>query len=98
MQTISADRKGSAPHLADAPLRDHTRQGHLLMDLNLKDQKVIVTAGAQGIGLAITAAFVEAGAHVHICDVSEDFLASARARFGHAPVSYSRTEIGRAHV
>ncbi|MET3433515.1 NAD(P)-dependent dehydrogenase (short-subunit alcohol dehydrogenase family) [Herbaspirillum seropedicae] len=62
------------------------------MDLNLKDQKVIVTAGAQGIGLAITAAFVEAGAHVHICDVSEDFLASARARFGHAPVSYSRTD------
>ncbi|WP_443115744.1 SDR family oxidoreductase [Herbaspirillum seropedicae] len=63
------------------------------MDLNLKDQKVIVTAGAQGIGLAITAAFVEAGAHVHICDVSEDFLASARARFGHAPVSYSRTDV-----
>ncbi len=66
------------------------------MDLNLKDQKVIVTAGAQGIGLAITAAFVEAGAHVHICDISEDFLASARERFGTAPVSYSRTDVSRA--
>lgn len=66
------------------------------MDLNLKDQKVIVTAGAQGIGLAITAAFVEAGAHVHICDISEDFLASARERFGTAPVSYSRTDVSHA--
>lgn len=63
------------------------------MDLNLKDQKVIVTAGAQGIGLAITAAFVEAGAHVHICDVSEDFLASARSQFAGAPVSYSLTDV-----
>lgn len=63
------------------------------MDLNLKDQKVIVTAGAQGIGLAITTAFVEAGAHVHICDVSEDFLASARRQFAGAPVSYSLTDV-----
>ncbi|HZG19490.1 MAG TPA: SDR family oxidoreductase [Herbaspirillum sp.] len=63
------------------------------MDLNLKDQKVIVTAGAQGIGLAITTAFVEAGAHVHICDVSEDFLASARGQFAGAPVSYSLTDV-----
>jgi len=63
------------------------------MDLNLKDKKVIVTAGAQGIGLAITAAFVEAGAQVHICDVSEDFLASAREQFRHAPVTLSRTDI-----
>ncbi len=63
------------------------------MNLNLKDQKVIVTAGAQGIGLAITAAFVEAGAQVHICDISEDFLASARAQFDQAPVSYSHTDV-----
>ena len=63
------------------------------MDLNLKNQKVIVTAGAQGIGLAITAAFVEAGAQVHICDVSDEFLDGARKQFANAPVSYSRTDV-----
>ncbi|TWC67473.1 SDR family oxidoreductase [Herbaspirillum sp. SJZ099] len=63
------------------------------MDLNLKDKKVIVTAGAQGIGLAITAAFVEAGAQVHICDVSDAFLDDARQQFKNAPVSYSRTDV-----
>lgn len=66
------------------------------MDLNLKDKKVIVTAGAQGIGLAITAAFIEAGAQVHICDVSDDFLATARQQFAKAPVSYSRTDVTNA--
>jgi len=63
------------------------------MDLNLKSKKVVVTAGAQGIGLAITAAFVEAGAQVHICDVSEEFLANARQQFNGAPVSFSRTDV-----
>lgn len=37
--------------------------------------RVLVTAGASGIGGAITAALVEAGAKVHVCDVSEKALA-----------------------
>ena len=63
------------------------------MNTSMKDQRVVVTAGAQGIGLAITASFVEAGAHVHICDVSDDFLNSARKQFADAPVSYSKTDV-----
>jgi len=38
------------------------------MDLNLKDHRVIVTAGAAGIGLEIAKAFRDEGAHVWVCD------------------------------
>ena len=51
------------------------------MDTGMKGKRVLVTAGAQGIGLAITEAFVAAGAEVHICDISEAFLADAGSRF-----------------
>lgn len=63
------------------------------MNTSMQDQRIVVTAGAQGIGLAITSTFVAAGARVHICDVNDDFLASARQQFADAPVSYSRTDV-----
>ena len=37
----------------------------------MKDLRVLVTAGAAGIGQAITTALVATGAKVHICDVTE---------------------------
>lgn len=40
--------------------------------------RVLVTAGAAGIGRAIVEALVAAGARVHICDVSEAALAEAK--------------------
>ena len=61
------------------------------MDIGLKGKRVVVTAGAQGIGLAITEAFVAAGAQVHICDVNDDFLAAAKNHF--PQVSQSRTDV-----
>jgi len=61
------------------------------MDIGLNGKRVVVTAGAQGIGLAITEAFVTAGAEVHICDVNDDFLASAKVSF--PSVSQSRTDV-----
>jgi NAD(P)-dependent dehydrogenase (short-subunit alcohol dehydrogenase family) len=61
------------------------------MDTGLNGKRVLVTAGAQGIGLAITEAFVAAGAQVHICDVNDDFLASAREKF--PQVSQSRADV-----
>ena len=61
------------------------------MDIGLNGKRVVVTAGAQGIGLAITEAFVAAGAEVHICDVNDDFLAAAKSRF--PGVSQSRTDV-----
>jgi len=50
------------------------------MELNATGQRVIVTAGASGIGRAIAEVFLSAGARVHICDVDEAFLADARAK------------------
>jgi NAD(P)-dependent dehydrogenase (short-subunit alcohol dehydrogenase family) len=39
------------------------------MDLDIKGLRVLVTAGANGIGLEIARAFVAEGARVHVCDV-----------------------------
>ena len=61
------------------------------MNTGMQGKRVVVTAGAQGIGLAITGAFVAAGAEVHICDVNDDFLARAKASF--PGVSQSRTDV-----
>ena len=61
------------------------------MDIGMSGKRIVVTAGAQGIGLAITEAFVAAGAQVHICDVNEAFLAAAREK--HPAVSQSRTDV-----
>lgn len=38
--------------------------------------RVLITAGANGIGLAIAQAFQEAGARVHVCDIDEQALAA----------------------
>ena len=40
--------------------------------------RVLVTAGASGIGRAIADLFLDQGAQVHICDVSDTFLADFR--------------------
>ena len=40
--------------------------------------RVLVTAGASGIGRAISDLLIARGARVHICDVSDDFLAEFR--------------------
>lgn len=61
------------------------------MNLDLNGKRVLVTAGAQGIGQAITEAFVAAGAQVHICDVNDDFLASAKQKL--PQVTQSRTDV-----
>ncbi len=46
------------------------------MDLGIEGLRVLVTAGAGGIGLEIARAFVREGARVHVCDVDEAALAA----------------------
>lgn len=45
------------------------------MDLGIDGLRVIVTAGANGIGLEIARAFVREGARVQVCDVDDAALA-----------------------
>src|SRR3954468_1499778 len=46
------------------------------MELEIRGLRVMVSAGAAGIGLAIARAFVREGARVHVCDVDAKALAA----------------------
>ena len=46
------------------------------MDLDIKGLRVLVTAGAGGIGLAIARRFAGEGARVHVCDVDDAAIAA----------------------
>jgi NAD(P)-dependent dehydrogenase (short-subunit alcohol dehydrogenase family) len=48
----------------------------MTMELGLHGARVLVTAGAGGIGRVIADAFLEEGAEVLVCDVDEDALAA----------------------
>ena len=43
--------------------------------------RVLVTAGASGIGAAIASAFIETGAEIHVCDIDDSALDSFRKSF-----------------
>ena len=40
------------------------------MEIAAKGKRVLITAGAGGIGRAMTDVFHKAGARIHICDVA----------------------------
>ena len=48
------------------------------MDMQLDGARVLITAGAAGIGLEIARAFVAEGARVHVCDVDAEALRAIR--------------------
>ena len=49
------------------------------MNLGLEGTRVVVTAGARGIGLAIARALAGEGARVHICDIDQEAIDAACA-------------------
>jgi len=51
--------------------------------------RVLVTAGASGIGAAIASAFAETGAEIHICDIDDAALAEFRGRFPSALATHA---------
>ncbi len=48
------------------------------MDTSARGLRVLITAGASGIGYAFARTFSEAGARVHICDIDEAALARTK--------------------
>ena len=50
------------------------------MNFSANDKRVLVTAGAAGIGRAIAQTFVDHGARVHVCDIDEAALRSLPAK------------------
>ncbi|MGL4438107.1 MAG: SDR family oxidoreductase [Bosea sp. (in: a-proteobacteria)] len=48
------------------------------MDMGLNGARVLITAGAAGIGLEIARAFITEGAKVHVCDVDAAALAALK--------------------
>jgi NAD(P)-dependent dehydrogenase (short-subunit alcohol dehydrogenase family) len=55
--------------------------------------RVLVTAGASGIGRAIADILIDNGARVHVCDVAEEHLADFRAT--HPQHGASRCDVSR---
>lgn len=61
------------------------------ISLQLDGLRAVVTAGAQGIGRAITEALLQQGARVHVCDVDPAFLKAAQAEL--PQISCSQTDV-----
>ena len=62
------------------------------LNFQLTGQRAVVTAGAQGIGLAITEALLQQGAEVHICDVDRAALDKTKAKYPQVYISH--TDVG----
>ena len=58
------------------------------MNLSATGLRVLVTAGAAGIGRAIAQTFVDNGARVHVCDVDDKALAAVPGK-----ISQSRADV-----
>jgi NAD(P)-dependent dehydrogenase (short-subunit alcohol dehydrogenase family) len=71
--------------------RPHRQEKEAAMDLGIQGLRVLVTAGAGGIGLEIARSFIREGAKVHICDVDDAALASLAT--SDPDVTWSRTDV-----
>ncbi|NBR34477.1 MAG: SDR family oxidoreductase [Rhodobacteraceae bacterium] len=51
------------------------------MDFDIKNKRVVVSAGGSGIGRAIVEGFIAQGAQVATCDINPDFVSDLKASF-----------------
>ena len=63
------------------------------MELTVKGKRVLITAGAGGIGRAMTDVFHKAGARIHICDVARGAIDETLKAF--PGVSASLTDVSK---
>ncbi len=63
------------------------------MDISVKGLRVLITAGAGGIGRAMTDVFYKAGARLHVCDVVQSSIDETRGAF--PGVTASLTDVSR---
>lgn len=61
------------------------------MNTSMQGRNVLITAGAQGIGLAAATLMQQSGANIHICDVDPSALENAKASL--PGVSVSLTDV-----
>ncbi len=61
------------------------------MDLGITGLRVLITAGASGIGLHTALAFAREGARVQVCDIDEAALEALRS--GHPEIGASRCDV-----
>ena len=59
------------------------------ISFRLDGQRAVVTAGAQGIGRAITEALVQQGAQVHVCDIDDAALKDVQAALPQVGISHT---------
>lgn len=57
------------------------------MQFDIEGLRVLVTAGADGIGKKMVRSFVDGGARVHACDISEEAIAACRTEIPEAGFS-----------
>src|SRR5690242_13518270 len=60
------------------PPQAYEQGGNAMAELRADGKRVLVTAGASGIGRVIAETLSDAGARVHICDIDEAALAAFR--------------------
>ncbi|WP_436326973.1 SDR family oxidoreductase [Brevibacterium sp. FAM 27836] len=60
--------------------------------LGIEGKRVLITAGAAGIGMAIAQRFTDAGAEVWVTDIAEDAVEAARSQGFRATVSNAASE------
>src|SRR5687768_17988048 len=63
------------------------------MEFSAKGLRVLVTAGAAGIGRVMARTFIDHGARVHICDIDEKALAGTKKQL--PTVSQSVADVSR---